>query len=391
MRFALLGSDSTTIQFAEWLAEADEHEVAAIYQAGDFQAQLHSLHPNATAGQEWESLLLQSGFDAVVVSSQPTGNLEVEQRADQLRKLVQQAVPTILIHPVCESIVAFELEMIRTDTKCPLVAYVPNTHHSAFQTYCEQLRNTDASIGTVEQIVVERAAHQRDRESVLKHLAVDTLLITDLMGNAKSVSASGVPDNEEAALSNLSVAFVGSSRATARWSIGPAVDDAGVTVTAVGEKGKASLFLAADLNSASLTVNANRIDLPDWKHSDSIEDVVHRLSQLIDGQDIDTDLAKSFHALEAVDAVLQSCRRRRTIELLVDQPTEEDTFKAMMAAGGCGMLLWTLILVILGPLLFLTGSAFLKAVWYVLLLGPMGVFLMLQLLRFVFDSKPQAK
>ena len=120
-------------------------------------------------------------------------------------------------------------------------------------------------------------------------------------------------------------------------------------------------------------------------------DVVVRLKQLADGQSVETDLAKSFHALEAVDAVLQSCRRRRTIELLVDQPTEEDTFKAMMAAGGCGMLLWTLTLVILGPLLFLTGSTFLKAIWYTLLLGPMIVFLMLQLLRFAFDSDPPAQ
>ncbi|MFC1759812.1 hypothetical protein ACFL2H_13770 [Planctomycetota bacterium] len=388
MRFALLGCDEKTAQIAEWIARTEKHTVNAVYQPGDYARTLADLYPAADMDDGWEASLLNKDIDAVIVGYVPSGTMEMEQRADQLRKLVQESVPTLLVHPACESIVAFELEMIRPDTNCPLVAYVPNKYHSAFVAFCDAVRESDDSIGTVEQIVVTRCSTNRDRQTVLRLLAEDSMLITEMIGDVKTVSAAGATGEDNTNLANLSVTFVGDAAAGARWSIEPAGHFDGVKLSAIANRGKTSLILPEDGTNASLIVDGKTELTDKWSTDFAIADAANRLEALINGDDATpTDLARSFHSLEIVDAVTQSCRRKRAIELLAEQPTEEDTFKAMMAAGGCGMLIWTLVLVVLGPLLFMTGSVVVRIAWYVLLIGPISVFLGLQLLRFVFDDK----
>ena len=389
MRFALLGCDNKTLLIADWIARTEGHSVNSIFQPDEFAEPLTRLHPTASLSEGWESLLLNQEIDAVVVSMMPSGSAGVDQRADQLRKLVQESVPALMVHPVCESIVAFEIEMIRTDTNCPLIPYVPTKDHAAFGAFCAAVQDSESTVGPVEQIVATRTCARRDRDAVLRLLAEDSVLIAELIGDVKSVSASGATGDDNANLANLAVTFAGESAAGARWCIEPAEDYEGVQLVAVADRGKITLWIPSESESDRYRLSVNGQDVPvdEWKIDVAIEAAVERLESQIAGGESDADLARSFHALEIVDAVTQSCRRRRTIELLAEQPTEEDTFKAMMAAGGCAMLMWTLVLVILGPLLFLTGSMVLRVLWYVLLIGPISVFLVLQLLRFVFDDK----
>ncbi len=389
MRFALLGCDKKTLLIADWIARTEGHSVESIFQPGEYAGSLTRLHPNAGLSEGWESLLLSKEIDAVVVSVVPSGSPGVDQRADQLRKLVQESVPGLMVHPVCESIVAFELEMIRSDTNCPLVPFLPTKDHAAFRSFCAAVRDSEATIGPVEQIVATRTSAQRDRDTVLRLLAEDSVLISELIGDVKAVSASGATGEDNSNLANLAVTFSGESAAGARWCVEPAEDHEGVQLVAVAERGKITLWLPCEVGSDRyrLSVNGQDVPIDDWEIDMAIAAAVERLDSQIAGGTPDENLSRSFHALEIVDGVTQSCRRRRTIELLAEQPTEEDTFKAMMAAGGCVMLMWTLVLVILGPLLFLTGSTVLRVLWYVLLIGPMSVFLGLQLLRFVFDDK----
>lgn len=391
MRFAILGGDESVLQITAWAAESERHTVVAIYEAGEYEESLRQLYPNANSDDGWEALLLNREIDAVVVASQPSGSEQAERRADQLRRLVQESVPSLLVHPVCESILAFELEMIRTDTKCPLVAYVPAKSNAAFGAFCEAVRDADESIGNVEQIVANRWTGDRSRHNVIQLLAQDVVLIRELIGDAKTVSASGATGEENENIANISVAITGQSAASARWTIGPASEEPRFEISAVGERGTILLTLPDNSDEARLMINDELVSTPESSLCDAIDNAVDRLQKHIDGGAVSTDLAETFHALEVVDAVAQSCRRRRAIELLAEQPTEEDTFKAMMAAGGCAMLMWTLVLVLVGPLLFLTGSPILQTIWYILLVGPICVFLSLQLLRFVFDGKEKSE
>ena len=56
----------------------------------------------------------------------------------------------------------------------------------------------------------------------------------------------------------------------------------------------------------------------------------------------------SCRVLEIVDAAQRGLARGRTIELYNEAPTEESTFKGMMAAGGCLLLLLVLLALLVG-------------------------------------------
>ena len=85
----------------------------------------------AALSENWEELFLQSSADAVIVGrggkeAAARANIDpAERRADQLRKLVQAAVPLIVVCPACEAIVGFEIEMIRRGYQSIIVPFIP--------------------------------------------------------------------------------------------------------------------------------------------------------------------------------------------------------------------------------------------------------------------------
>src|SRR5262249_18937293 len=89
---------------------------------------------------------------------------------------------------------------------------------------------------------------------------------------------------------------------------------------------------------------------------------------------------------EAAEAVDRSLARGRTIELFNESHSEEQSFKGVMAMGGCLLLvaaLFVLLLVVLVESLQLPIREFwVWRLWPVYLLVPIVVFLMLQLLQF---------
>jgi hypothetical protein len=103
------------------------------------------------------------------------------------------------------------------------------------------------------------------------------------------------------------------------------------------------------------------------------------------------------HSLEVLDATLYSIKRKRTIEMREDVISEQATFKALMAAGGCFMLLWAFFILLLAAF----GSIFERLLgfnpagpfWLPLLLLPLVIFLAAQLLQLLFrkETKPQSE
>jgi hypothetical protein len=89
--------------------------------------------------------------------------------------------------------------------------------------------------------------------------------------------------------------------------------------------------------------------------------------------------------VELVDAVERSVRRRRTIDVFFETPSERGIFKTQMTAVGCSLLVMTLVAVVfyLGLAATIELPPLLKKLLVVLIFLPLGVFLALQLLLFV--------
>ena len=94
--------------------------------------------------------------------------------------------------------------------------------------------------------------------------------------------------------------------------------------------------------------------------------------------------------IEVSEAIRDSLRRQRTIELHYGEHSEEATFMGLMAIGGCGLL-------VLAPLLLLVAGIVeglqlpfrehpLWRIWPLYLLAALAVFLLLQVFKLVFQK-----
>ena len=231
MLLALLGLDDQTLAIAAAAVRGGGHRVAIVCDLPP--GGIKRLADAGIGGVEtapWESLMVSGRFDAVVVAS-ATDDAGEELRTEQLRKLVQEGVPLLLAHPVLNSMLAcYEIDMIRRESHCIIVPYLPARRDPAIQHLSQLLRDPERSpIGKIEQVVFERAANDRSRRAVLSHFARDVDLIRAIAGDVLRVGALGSvgSSGSEAAYANLTVQMSGDGPAVIRWSIGPVNDESG--------------------------------------------------------------------------------------------------------------------------------------------------------------------
>ena len=160
MRIATLGFDEELVEFVRQIEQSPKHQLVGSFDAGDGASEIESISPQTrTTAESWEGLLSGTVADLVIVASRPSTAGAVEQRDNQLRKLVQAATPMLLIQPTCEMIVAFELEMIRQDSKCVMLPYHRMLFHPAYQAVRRLVTDAnDDQLGSIEQIIWNRQA-----------------------------------------------------------------------------------------------------------------------------------------------------------------------------------------------------------------------------------------
>ena len=385
MKLAVVGADPELVRIARWIQSDSEHTVIAIHNSGEFKDELFSLFPHVRPGEDWHALLANDDVDAAIISRRPHDDSQLLERADQLKKMIDGQVPMMLMHPVCLSIDAIECEMIRRDTKCILVPFTPYCDAPSFVRLKEVVHDESSKIGPIEQIVIERFAKNRQRSSVLESFAGDALLMAELIGPIRQVGAMA-SDQGDLGFANLSVNVTGASMQSGRWSIGPVDDFLGARLTAIGPTGKVELEMPNDSFDHRLTIAGNLENTSPWSFEDACKSSLQQLEDQVTKRTYSTkrwDLIR--HGLEISDNVEQSCRRRRTIEILSEEPTEEDTFKAIMTAGGCFMLFWVLFLLPFDGVI--PDDSVFRTIWYGLFLLPLGLFLGLQMLKLLFNEK----
>jgi len=363
---------------------------------------------------DWQQLLGSDQYDLIVVASRPRGEETLAEREEQLRRLFQGAIPLVLVHPACEMILAYELEMIRKDTGIRVFPYVPLAERPelAVLRVAEQVARSDAGAGPagglVEQWIWERTATDRSRDAVLDDFARDALVLRELLGEIKQVTAVGAgegSDGDEVQYGQLTVHLTAAGGQSARWSILPTRGGEAprIRATAIGAGPSWTWEARADgaegrlegLDAAGLAASANAADNrlspahAFWNRvttelgpqaEPSAEDGVTRPQGL--------DWEHVCRGLELTDGVQRSSRRRRTIDLYHEQVSEQATFKSLMAAGGCAMLFWVLAMLMVAGLVDAMQLPIRDTAWWrlfpVVIFLPLGCFLGLQLLQLVF-------
>lgn len=320
MRFALLGGDEDTRVLERLIGASNDHEIFSV------------------PSSEWESLLARSDFDVVLIARGPDELLRIE----QFRKLVGAGVPVAATHPAADVLTAYEIEMIRRESRGVLIPLALDWSHPAWEFIVTTLlHGQNSPVGRIEQITFERIQSDRSRDSVLTQLAQDIGIIRPLLGTVSSVNAVGTSRDDDS-FAALTVHFSNEASCTVNWSIAsPAVGKA-TSVQLAGDRGTAVLNIPQSRMAAwELSFGDDRRET--FADSNPVTELAERIRLAIAGSEPNPSWADACLDLEIADTAEKSLRKKRTIDLYTSERSEAKTFKGFMAAAGCLILMVILL------------------------------------------------
>jgi myo-inositol 2-dehydrogenase/D-chiro-inositol 1-dehydrogenase len=371
MKIALLGVDDDTPSLVA-AAVAAGHQVTAIDQQFEEQG-------------NWQPLLVDGNADAVIVARASPGREDA--RTEQLRVLIQSELPLLVAHPVMNSmLVYYELDMIRQDSGCRIVPYVAARWHPAVERLAEIVTEGENSpIGPIQQLVVERAVDSQRKADIVAAFIRDVSVMRAIVGDLNKLGAmTPGGTNNEADLASLSVQMSGAPGILARWSIGSLSGSSG-RMTLIGRRGAVTLPMNDRMDAWKLELRSgDRVTEETFENFDPAAEGIDELLAARAGQTTSPTWLDACRDMELADAIERSLARGRTIDLHFEEQTEDSTFKGMMAAGGCLVLVLVLGVLILATIV---GGGPRFSFWPIVLLVVLVGFLGLQLLRLAFPVK----
>jgi len=391
MKIAVLGVDDQVLRLVRAIADSDEHRVVSVCDAATHAVEVRRLAPHADFDDGWESLLLGSVADAVIVGR--TGS--DAEREDRLRKLIQEGVTVLASHPIDDSVLTyFELEMLREEHGGILRANLPLRRIPAIAQLAEMIRDgADSPVGRTEQITIERSIEDRSPERIRQQFATDIDILRALVGEVERVGALGGA-RDDSAYQHLAVQLNGPSGIPARWTV-VQPREADLRLTLVGATGTAVLALSDDESLWQLTISGDGTPPVEtsggWNYpAASLE----ALTDEIAGESSPPDWKDAARSVDLTEAVQRSIVRGRTIERSGSEGTEASTFKGVMASVGCGVIFLGIGILLLAAfsefvarLIGLKGVAdVIGSAMPALLLLLLGSFLVIQLLRYLIPS-----
>src|SRR5688572_25736580 len=114
MKLAVLGTDPDLLALLA-AARTDGHEIVWLgdVRSQDQAAARQFTSVDANTSSDWETLLDHAAADAVLIGR---GNAGDELRSEQLKRLVADAVPLLVVHPAVLSVLTYyELDMVRRE------------------------------------------------------------------------------------------------------------------------------------------------------------------------------------------------------------------------------------------------------------------------------------
>lgn len=342
MRLAVIGRDRHVDQLVRTAQDSADIDVVVFFpdSQGDHL-------PGVVAQDGWEALEAENDIDGILIAA-PTAEF-LDRRAEQLRVLIHSDIPILAVHPACEAIVAFEIEMQAEPEKIRLLTYQPWRDHAVWASVAEAIQEP-GFLGRVDQVLFERRLPNNDRHTASIALAQDACIVRNLVGPIRQVSS--VVETKEGTIGPVQMVSgqINSDDSSPqppsiRWSplhLPPLCD---LRVQLIGERGNA-------------TLEWNEGDSPKWTQDgktlsveDSVEDsnaaelVLEKLRNVRPGL---TDWVEAARGTEVAEAAARSRKRGRAVELYEESHSEQDTFKGVMAATGCLLLLLILLGFIIG-------------------------------------------
>ncbi|GEM_PF-5238289 len=380
-----------------WWAPAEESDPSA----GQLQKQFPVL-------PHWETLLEPEAVQVVLVGKDPRAELQ-----EPLRHLVQQPLQVILCHPMClEWMFYYELEMHAQEGLGPPLAWSPVIWHPGLEVLLLRLERWEEPL---ERVVMQWESPQQGRESTPWELARCAGLLRVLAEPPNQVAATALPGAEDP-WQHLELQLSSPHGPLVRWSARVAQQSC-FQMELLSRKHR--LVLQAEHPECSWTLEeeggeplrlqvvpedaARRFarwwakeqgvapEPPRQQVEPSLQEPPRQkppagpAAEVLRVRPLElphADFDAAARELELVGAVEESLRRGRRIQLHEMQYSEQQVFRGLMSALGCGLLVLSLIVFVVGELVAGRMGWGWGRWWPVVLLVLLGGFLLVQLLQF---------
>ncbi len=330
MKFGLLGYNEGLDGLLEHIANHSDHRVtlACTDTPCGHLSPTTPCHPAA----HWEGLLDHPDMDVVIVAAPDSFQSGMD---DQLRKLAQTGMRLLVQHPACESIVGYEIEMIRVEYGSEIHPFVPGLFHPYTTMIAGWITDPESSpVGTLQLLSMERQPSSYLREEIMRQFSGDLVLLEYLVGGARSLHAAGSPhDASEWRQLNLNV--VSETGNLVSWNLHRRDGNPGTRILVGGESGQAVLELDTQGRvSLDIQKEGQGHDLMPASPFDA--DILENLLRPTAGED---QWYRAARAMEFSETIPYCLRRGRAVELPDEPPSESRSFKGAMSIASCGILL----------------------------------------------------
>lgn len=404
MRFALFGTDPAALAVARAVATLPGHELTRL--VGRPQPGTPAFGANLRYCRSWEELLSDTEVEAVIV----TGDGDEKQQA--VRQLVVAGKSVLLLPALTQPAPFFyELSLLEAESPGSLFPLLGLRGHPLILKLRRLILQN--GMGRLRHVRLERkmaptaaaAGSLLTEADLAQALLRDADILRTLCGAYDQVTASRSGDAAQG-YSLATVTLAGSAAPQAVWTAAATAGQKEWRLTLEGEGGTA--LLEGDPEHAWFRLSLNPGGQPATSE-DCSDDAGRWLvetfaasagdGRLPDDGSVPESEARSGISLweelargvELVEAVERSVRRRRTIDVYFETPSERGLFKTQMTAVGCCLLFLTpaAIVVYLAVAASIEFPPLVKKMLVALLFLPLGIFLALQLLLFV--SRPATR
>lgn len=365
VKLALLGDDpraaSLLRAFIDPLAGPPRMTLVGASAASRTLVTLRAAGFDVAAVESVSTLFAPATIDVAILAGDDAHSL------DLARRLAAAGKP-LLVVPLTNHTTAFayELTLLQTDQATLLLPLFAWRAHPLVQQVKELLSR--GALGTLQHVELKRQVlpslpdGRVPSQEVANDFLEDIDLLRLLLGDIGNVTAIRVGD-VNAGLWSQTVTLGSRNGVPATWSLAADADQSSWHLTLAATAGRVVLAGSPDASTLTCTVTGLPCATPVTKvvHEPGTwwRDRFLRTLQSAAGSAVERvdsvatadwiDYTRAFEILEGIE---RSLRRRRTIDLEFEVPSERSQFKTHMTATGCSLLILTLVAVVV----FLLGA-----------------------------------
>lgn len=386
LRCAWLGDSRDALGIARALVDGNLGELVAAAECGDLAGDLLQLSPGLRLENDWEALLTRGEFDAVLVAGDSDAVLE------GARQLARGGARLLVWVGGSATRLFSELTLLDAESPGRLHPLLPLRHLPVLSPLADELASRKLGGLLSVQWTRTQPGISHDPAILDRDFLHDVDLLRSLLGRFEQLTAFRHAEPSGRIL-QATTTLAGANLPPVVWQVVPG-NEAGWKLALAGELGR----MVVESNDRELTLYRDGHQIESWPRPQA---EAHALRQTMSdalapplaegpGPGRRTTWDDLLRGVELLAATQESLRRRRTIDVLFEAPSERNLFKSHMTAAGCGLLLITPVLVVLYLLVAAAVPLpeWLKIALVALVFTPFGLFLLLQAL--VWITRPSA-